>query len=764
MKFVFKLLILIFLFSVCGYTIAQENLKNIDSLPEMEKAAALLILAKSNYTINFDLADEYSIKAMLLAKKFSQKEEYGLANKYLGITDYYRRNFDDALKHYDKALKAFEETGNLKEKANVINNIALIYSDRNDFATAIEYHKRSKNIREELNDTEGIIGSLNNIGNLYQKQNNFDKAIEFYHQAIGIAQLVLPNMHFPNIYLSLAKCENSMGKTNDAIENYKKAIEEATINNDVRSLIISIINLSNVYRSIGSSEKSISGLMKAFNLARENKLRYLEAVVKLNLGNIYFQTNQYKEANEFYNYALNIYKQTDDKEGIINALINIALCNEHLNNADSALYNYKQARIISEETNKPEQLAKTANYLGKYYLKTNEDKLAVYWFNQALKISETNNLLNDNYLANYNMGLYWDKIQSYDKAIHFYIIAEKLAKELQSVVFQKDVTESLWITYEKQNNFSKAFSTLKQFNVLKDSIFNDEKQQQIREIEGKLNLNLKENQIASQRQIILQQEKILKQEQWYKIYIASVAILLIILLIIILNRKKIRQQKEKSELIRQNLTVERDLLQMQMNPHFIFNALNSIQSFISENDSFKAELFLSKFARLMRYYLDSSSEKWVDFSEELIAIELNLEIEKLRLNDKFEYEIIIDEAIDKDEIQLPPMLLQPFIENAVKHGLRPKQSRGFLKIGFSLKDDYLFCYIEDDGIGREAAGKNKKALSGHISKGVNLTKKRLAILLPKNTTINYFRINDLVDKNGLPSGTRVELIIPIKYF
>ncbi len=120
------------------------------------------------------------------------------------------------------------------------------------------------------------------------------------------------------------------------------------------------------------------------------------------------------------------------------------------------------------------------------------------------------------------------------------------------------------------------------------------------------------------------------------------------------------------------MEVEHELFQLQMNPHFIFNALNSIQSFISENNTFEAEIFLSKFAMLMRYYLDRTSQKLVEFTEELNAIELNLELEKLRLNNKFSYEIIIDDNLETDEISVPPLLLQPFIETAIKHGIRPK--------------------------------------------------------------------------------------------
>jgi len=752
------------MFAICSYTMAQENLENIDSLPETEKAAALLKLAKSNYTSNYTLADDYSSKALLVAEKLGQKKELGIANKYLGITDYFRRDFDNALAHYNKAMLLFEKAEELKEQANVINNIALIYSERGDYTAAIDYHKKSLSIREQQNDARGIIGSLNNIGNLYQKQGEFNKSLEYYQKAIEISNLVFPDEQFPNLSGSLAKSHAELGNIDEALNFFEKAIDGSKKNNDIRSVIVNQINLGNFYFDLGSSEKAIVHLTGALGLASQNNMEYLLGVIQLNIGNINFQNKQYEKAVDFYNSALLVYIATNDYDGQIKGLINVALCNEHLGFQDSARTGFLKARVISEQLKKPSQLAMTANYLGKNYLIAGELKESKKWLDDAIVIASTNNLSRELYMSNYNLALYWFEISKYKNALKYFEKAIIIASEMESVVFQKDAAEGLWMSHEKLDNFQQAFESLKTYNILKDSIFNDEKQKQIIAIEGKLSLNLKENQIASQKKIISQQEKILEQEQWNKAYILSVGILILILIIIIFNRAKIRRQKEKAELIQQNLTVEHDLLQLQMNPHFIFNALNSIQSFISENDSFKAEIFLSKFARLMRYYLDSSSEKWVDFSEEIQAIELNLEIEKLRLNDKFEYKVIIDEAIDKDEIQLPPMLLQPFIENAVKHGLRPKNTNGFLEVGFSLRNDNIRCYIEDDGIGREAAGKNKKATSRHKSKGVELTKKRLATLFSKNSTVNYFIINDLMDKDDIPIGTRVELIIPIKYF
>jgi len=760
--FTYSVFIIIIVLSISSF--AQNNDSIIDSLPQSDKAEALLKQAKYNLNSNFSLADEYSQKALLIAKKYGQKDEMGLAYKYLGITEFYRRNFDESLIYCNKALQLFKETENYREQANVYNNVALNYRDKNDYINSLEFNNKSLRLRKEHNDAKGIIGSLQNIGVVYSIQGDYDKALKSYEEAQEISKLVFPEESFPSLLSSMAHCYSKRGNTEKAIQYYLNAIEGSKKDNNIRSVIISQHNLGNFYYSLGSSEKAIYYHTESLNLAEKSNMPYFMGVGQLNIGNIYYQDEQYKKARELYSESLKTAHLTNDTEGKIKGLINVALCNEQLGLQDSAKVEFLRARQLSELLGDTAFIAMTANYLGKHFLNNGENKDAINWLNIAFNLASKTDNWRELYMSNFNIANYWFENRNYEKALTYFETAYNTASNMESVIFQKDASEGLWKSYEKLKKYEKAFELLITYNVYKDSIFNSEKQSQIIAVEGKFNLNLKENQIESQKQIISQQEKILEQERWNKIFIIIVALLLIILVISIYNRKKIRQQKEKSELIRQNLTVERDLLQLQMNPHFIFNALNSIQSFISENDSFMAELFLSKFARLMRYYLDSSSEKWVNFSDEILAIELNLEIEKLRLNDRFEYKVLIDDTLDKDEIQIPPMLLQPFIENAVKHGLRPKQSVGFLKIDFTLKSDYLHCYIEDNGIGREAAKKTKKVLSGHSSKGVKLTEKRLATLFTKNTTINYLIINDLKANDGSPSGTRVDIIIPFKYF
>ena len=228
-------------------------------------------------------------------------------------------------------------------------------------------------------------------------------------------------------------------------------------------------------------------------------------------------------------------------------------------------------------------------------------------------------------------------------------------------------------------------------------------------------------------------------------------------------RKKHDMEKKVLEIEKQVFDLEQKALRLQMNPHFIFNSLNSIQSFIINNDSDKATLYLAKFAQLMRLILSNSREPFVPVKDEIKALIYYMDIENLRFDNKFDYKINVDPDIDDDFIGIPPMVIQPYVENAILHGIIHKHERGKITIDLNLKSETLFCVVEDDGVGREKAMeiKNQSGLK-HQSRGMIITKERLEILNKQVKGRISVNVVDLRDSNGNPCGTRVEIIIPFK--
>ncbi len=248
-------------------------------------------------------------------------------------------------------------------------------------------------------------------------------------------------------------------------------------------------------------------------------------------------------------------------------------------------------------------------------------------------------------------------------------------------------------------------------------------------------------------------------ERWWFYILVTLVGLSIMAFLFKLRVNFIRKKADqKTRLIQSQLTA----LKAQMNPHFMYNALNSIQALIFQNDIKNSTLYLGKFSHLMRKILEASGKELISLQEEIEILKLYLELEKLRFKQDFTYELIVEDEIDAHSISLPPMLIQPYIENAFKHGLLHKKGDKKLKIRFFEKNHDTICEITDNGIGRKHAEEIKARLQEkHQSFATQANEKRVE-LLNDNTQRNYnVWIEDLMENNE-PSGTRVQIIIDSK--
>lgn len=262
---------------------------------------------------------------------------------------------------------------------------------------------------------------------------------------------------------------------------------------------------------------------------------------------------------------------------------------------------------------------------------------------------------------------------------------------------------------------------------------------------------------------------IIIQPAWYQR--ASFNILVILLLsfaifVVVRQRNKIVNQKREqkriiTELETQMLQLKQKTLQLQMNPHVIFNTLNSIQQYILNNDVENAVSYLSSFSKLMRRILNNSNERYITLSDEIEAVSLYLQLESMRLGNRFSYEIDVAPEVDAKNIEIAPLIVQPFVENAIIHGLVPKKDNCFLSIRFSkLSEGKLLCVVEDNGVGRKHSEKMKQERgASHKSYGMSITRRRLETLTKISNDDFSVEVVDLYDDNDMPSGTRVDIII-----
>lgn len=255
---------------------------------------------------------------------------------------------------------------------------------------------------------------------------------------------------------------------------------------------------------------------------------------------------------------------------------------------------------------------------------------------------------------------------------------------------------------------------------------------------------------------------------WYKtiwFYISSILFIIASIWFTMVWRiKKIRKKHEVEQKMlkiqKQLFELEQKSLRLQMNPHFLFNSLNSIQSFVIENDIDKAIHYLSRFSQLMRLILNNSQKTFVLLEDEIKVIKLYIDLEKLRYDNIFDFELKIDDEVEEEFIEIPPMIIQPYVENAIIHGLVNRKQGGKLQIEITMDEDFIICTIQDNGIGRKAANKLKEQSGmSHKSSGMLITQERLDILNKSGEDQLSVKIIDLENDDGSSAGTRIELKI-----
>ena len=253
-------------------------------------------------------------------------------------------------------------------------------------------------------------------------------------------------------------------------------------------------------------------------------------------------------------------------------------------------------------------------------------------------------------------------------------------------------------------------------------------------------------------------------QRWYAIVSIGILVAFVVWLIVFVRTRAIRKRERVRRKLAEKISeFEMKALRAQMNPHFIFNAINSIQNFMLDNDIDKALNYLSDFAKLIRLTLDNVSKKLIPLEDELEYLKYYLNLERMRFNKSFELEISISDDYNFYKVLIPPMLIQPFVENAIKHGFICKKPDARITLRFEIIEEiFLRCTVEDNGIGREKSKSLNKNNKMHKSYGTFITNERLNLLNETQNKNGYkIQIIDLYDDDENPAGTRVEIFIPV---
>lgn len=552
-------------------------------------------------------------------------------------------------------------------------------------------------------------------------------------------------------YNRLCKEYVLIGNYDEALLQANNALELAQQLSNTRGVAVAYTNFNNIYLNKSNYPLSMEYGLKALKIFEQINDRKAMASVYGNIGVIYFDQGDTEQALKNYLKALKIVEALGDKSRMATQLGNIG--NVYLTRLDynKALENYNKALKLSEEVNDKNGIARHLGSIGNIHF---EQKLYTEALEYYLKAKQITEQIGDKEGVSIwlgNIGRLYNRAGDYQKAEQNLKEALAIQESIGATDYLRQSEDELSALYLATGNHKDALVHYKKAVALKDSILSQENKKEIVRKEAQYEIEKREKELQIQRLLLNQ-----KSTQIYVLVIVSVLIIIIALLFIRQLRTNSRQK---------TIELQQKLLRSQMNPHFIFNALNSIQNYLYENDPDNAAVYLSKFAALMRLILDNSREEYISLQSEIKTLELYLELQQLRFENRFNYSIDIDKGLDIDFIAIPPMLAQPFIENAIEHGLAGKKENGEITISFKLEDETILFEVKDNGIGITDSFANKKdTQKSHKSLGTNITKERLEMLNKGRKNKIWYKIIDLkTEGSGNITGTKVIFSIPSKY-
>lgn len=528
-----------------------------------------------------------------------------------------------------------------------------------------------------------------------------------------------------------------------------------------KGLAFFLNNIGYISKKKGNNLKALEYYHKSLKILEEIGDKTNIGISLSNIGVIYENQGDLASALEYYFKSLKIQEGIKDKAGIARALNNIGVIYSKQNNLILSLEYYHKSLKIQEEINDNSGIANSLYNIGVNYAYLKQYEKAINYIQRSLVLEKKmGNKYGISFSFN-NLGSIYFSLNKYKLSLAYSDSSLSLAEELGFPENIRNVEEIISKTYEELGQHQKALLHYKKYIVMRDSISNDETRKASFKKQVQFEFEKKEDAIKAEQEKKDLQTQLQIQKKNYWIYALAGASVILILSFFIaflyFKQNKLRTQQS-------NLQLEQKLLRSQMNPHFIFNALGAIQSFIQKNKSDEATNYLSKFARLVRLILENSRMDYVSLEKEVKTLENYLQLQQLLFENGFDYTISVDEKIDQENICIPPMLAQPFIENALKHGIAPNQAKGNIHISFKSANNLILFEVTDNGIGITKA-MELKGITGneHKSLATEITNERLLNFNKNNKRKIEITIDELKNKMNDVIGTKVTFEIPFKY-
>ncbi len=525
-------------------------------------------------------------------------------------------------------------------------------------------------------------------------------------------------------------------------EAYAIALEE----NDKRGLLGSYMNWARYYCYLrNDAAKALDYCFKGLRLAEELKDERCENILMMTAGTCYFAAGQHKKALQMHLKCLDFARKTGNPEAIVFSLSDVGSDYHGMNNYPKASEYYLECKKYLREVITSSMICEILTTISSGHFGLSQYDSAYRYARLAVEAAKQ--MKNPRAIGSALVTLEAISLAKGDYAQAEKIIREALEeiRPIQAPLLTVLLTDNLEEACRKQGDYKGALEAYKLHMSLKDSLSNDDKRKQLLEMEFNYNLEKKDNE---NRLLALQ----LKQSRYVFALIGLLALFIGAGAYLFYRHKKLRAEQESDRL-------SQKLLRLQMNPHFIFNSLQAIQSFITSNDIRESVRYLGSFSAVTRHVLENSRNESIPLDKEIDLLRNYLDLQKLRFSGRFDYEIEVEEALGAFQIHIPPMLLQPFIENAVEHGMHDIEEGGSIKICYKLEDDIFVMEISDNGYGMSAM---KDRHRPHRSLALAITRERIALMNKREKVKTTFNLTDAYPQADIRRGVKVSFRFSLK--
>lgn len=618
-----------------------------------------------------------------------------------------------------------------------------------------------------INSDKIQIEIFKHLSNYHILNKESDMAIFYVKRMLRIAHAINSKNYVAEANLLMSKnYANNLHLKDSALFYINLALQNVRRTSNKSLLADCFHQQALTYKTFGQTDLSASKDILALQIASETRNFRQIALFSLEIGRAQLTIHNTKDAEYYFNQALENSIRINDKN--LEALSLTELANSYfiIRKLTEAKRNCLNALAIFETLNNKDGLGNAYNTLGIIYREQKEFNKAGTQFNNALVNYESVGNLNQIALVYQNVATVFYANKKYQNALNYLLRSNEISKTngVEIPIFENfrlisKIYNELGQT-QKALEYMQLYVELKDSNALRQSVSKIAELNELYRAEQRDRLILSQadsiEKQRQQRQLTSSQFENVKLRNTFQIYVIIGFILLIIMAYIILRNRwkqnEIKQQQREAEMAQ-------TLLRAQMNPHFVFNAMSVIQSYIYENDTKNSAKFLVNFSRLMRLILENSPKEEIPIQLEEEILRKYLETQKMRFENRFDYAIEMTDELAHEKALIPPMITQPFIENAIEHGQLHTVENGFIHILFRKKMHMLEIIIEDNGVGRKTSEKNKKSRE-HKSMAMNITKERIENLNRKFKTEGFLKIEDY-DKS-LETGTKILISLPYR--